>query len=102
MRLQARIVFRESSDANDGLGLAFLFKGQTEFKKGVVYELYSFDGEVIMKEVGPSCVPVDMLKRQPMQLQNCSWANGLGDLVMVSEKYLCLTQTEYDALCVKG
>lgn len=102
MKVQARFVFRESSDANDGLGLAFLFRGQTTFKKGVVYELYDFDGEVILKEVGPSCVPVDMLVRQPKQLQNCCWGNGLSELVLVGEKYLCLTQNEYDALCVKG
>lgn len=87
MKPVARFVVRDSGEANDGLMLGVKFKyGGKHFKQGYVYQIEEWMDELIIQEVGPSC-----LGRKP-------WYSDISSVLKNWAKHLWLTKNEADHL----
>lgn len=92
MKSIARFVRRDGGD-EDGLLIGNMFKqGAKHFKPGYVYEIQEILGELVIKEVGKSCIP----RRADEDFAGiCAyWASDISNLVMSAGKYLILTIDE--------
>lgn len=90
MKTIARLVTR-MIDENDGLMIGILMKNNNFFKPQTVYEIVNILGELVIKEVGPSCISLKKTERSYV-----SWSQDISYILSVSEKCLWLTQKEYD------
>jgi len=85
----ARLVVRRC-DKKDGLILGVLLKpGKPFLKPNTVYEIQEFDGELIIKKVGPSF------------LTKKAWGSAYEDLMERHGKYFFLSKKEYVECCKK-
>lgn len=87
MKKTMRFVLRPS----DGLVIGLCFKGHG-LKTGHVYEVEEVLGELMVREVGPSCVP---------KKGNPSWQSEIGVMVDLMEREFILTKEEFARL-LKG
>lgn len=85
MKRMLRFVVRNSSDSSDGLILGSLTSaGASHFKKGIVYEVTEvIDGELSVKEVGPSW------------MTEKHWSKDVNRLLDEEGKYIILSSEEY-------
>lgn len=95
MKMIARLVTRGGGDENDGLIIGTRAKDNTFFKPGRVYEVLEFDGETLIKDVGPSCIAGcengETYRDSPVGV---TWASDIGHILTSAGKYLFLTMQE--------
>lgn len=94
MKPIARFVRRDSDDPNDGLLLGSMMKsGDDVFLRGHVYEIVEIAGELVIKDMGESCIPKDMTKQDIPATYGC-WGNAAGDLLNMVGRALVWTKDE--------
>ena len=90
-----RFVTRGTSDGRVDLALFFATK-DSELKPNTVYELFSVDGEVTVREVGPSIMRHETdADRRGMPC----WGQDVSSVVRQGGKYLVLSEEEYLQMC---
>jgi len=88
----ARIVFRGCGD-KDGLIIGTALSGHNLFKKGMVYEIKEFMGQIIIKELGHSTVTDNVSDAD--NPTGVSWNSEIGHVLGMAGKYMFVTQEEY-------
>lgn len=86
-----RFVTRGTADGRVDLALFFAAK-DSELKPNTVYELFSVDGEVTVREVGPSIM---RRKTEAERIGMPCWGNDLSTIVNIGSKHLVLSEEEY-------
>jgi hypothetical protein len=93
----ARLVTRASDDPKDGLIVGA--RASSFLKQGHVYELVQVLGELVLRDMGPSCVK--KLRNEPEQGPPISWGSSV-DTVLGLGKELFMTKEEYAAACAEA
>jgi hypothetical protein len=93
-RFIARLVTRASDDPKDGLILGARASGF--LKQGHVYELVQVLGELVLRDVGPSCVK--KLLNVPGSGPPISWGSSV-DTILHLGKPVFMTVDEYTEVC---
>jgi hypothetical protein len=90
-----RFVTRGTADGRVDLALFFATK-DSGLKPNTVYELAAIDGEVVMREVGPSIMRHETYaERRGMPC----WGQDVGQVVRQGGRYLVLSEDEYLQMC---
>jgi len=96
----ARIVVREADRDDGGLLLGTTWRGQSFFKPGRVYEVVElFDGELTIRDVGPSCVRRDArVEARRGHLAAPTWANTVNQILEEAGRRLFWSRHEVASL----
>jgi len=86
-----RFVTRGTADGRVDLALFFATK-DSGLKPNTVYELAAIDGEVVMREVGPSIM---RRKLYADRIGMPSWGQDVGQVIAQGGKYIILSEEEY-------
>ncbi len=89
METIARMVVRDEGDGTARLGLTVLFKSQTFFKPGKVYEFVEILGEILIKEVGDSWI------KRSVEGRHVCWGNSIDGILNGAGNTISLTEEEY-------
>lgn len=99
MNTIGRLVTRPANDekTQTDIFVGVLSKSQTFLKPDTVYEIQEILGQLIIKEVGPSILPMDMQDKTPNKVHSYGymWCNKIGDIMESAGKHMVLTIKEY-------
>lgn len=98
INIVARFVTRGTGIKGEGRVDIFIgaaFKGQKILKPNHVYQLTEFDGEIMLRDMGPSAIH----SQSDKSLLPANWNHGVSAVMERAGKHLILTQAEFTELC---